>query len=29
MLVHQAAAAFSRWAGGEAPVGVMRDALAG
>ena len=28
MLVHQAAAAFSRWAGVEAPVGVMRDALA-
>ena len=29
MLVHQAAAAFSRWAGVEAPIGVMRDALAG
>jgi shikimate dehydrogenase len=27
MLVHQAAAAFSRWAGVEAPVGAMRDAL--
>ena len=29
MLVHQASAAFSRWAGGEAPTGVMRGALAG
>ena len=28
MLVHQAAAAFTRWAGVEAPVEVMRDALA-
>lgn len=27
MLVHQAAAAFARWSGVEAPTGVMRDAL--
>jgi len=27
MLVHQAAAAFERWSGTEAPVGVMRDQL--
>jgi shikimate dehydrogenase len=26
MLVHQAAASFERWTGGEAPSGVMRDA---